>query len=261
MPYGPQHGSRCFFPQFVVPKTWQALGNLTAVDLAQEIKRAILDLLFPPRCVGCRETGVSLCARCREEFELIEPPFCPHCGRPRSNSRLCPLCQHDPLRIDGVRSVAYHDGVLREAIHGFKYSNLRDLAIPLGELMSDYWRKRPLPAGILVPVPLHHGRLRERGYNQAALLTRELGKTVGLPISEDSLARVRATRPQVELGPQERKENVYGAFRCSDVQLKGKRILLIDDVCTTGATLQACSIALKQAGARSVWALTLARAR
>jgi len=231
------------------------------VDLVQEIKRGLLDLLFPPRCVGCRETGSLLCARCRDEFELVEPPLCPHCGRPRNNDHLCPLCQRDPLQIDGVRSVAYFDGTLREAIHSFKYSNLQDLAIPLGKLMSDYWEKNPLPAEIIVPVPLHIDRLRERGYNQAALLAREFGKRIGLPVSESSLVRVRATRLQVDLNAQERKENVCDAFCCSNMELKDKQVLLIDDVCTTGATLEACSIASRQAGARSVWAFTLARTR
>ena len=231
------------------------------MDLVQEIKRGLLDLLFPPRCVSCRETGSLLCAKCCDEFELVEPPLCPHCGRPRTSERLCPLCQRDPPQIDGVRAAAYFDGTLREAIHCFKYSNLQDLAIPLGRLMGDYWEKRSLPAEIIVPVPLHPDRLRERGYNQATLLARELGKSIGLPVAENSLARVRATRPQIELGAQERKENVCDAFRCSNAELKEKRILLIDDVCTTGATLEACSIALRRVGARSVWAFTLARAR
>jgi len=157
--------------------------------------------------------------------------------------------------------VAYLDGTLREAIHHFKYSNLQDLAIPLGRLMGDYWQKNPLPAEIIVPVPLHTDRLRERGYNQAALLARELRKGIGLPVSETSLVRVRATRPQVDLNAQERKENVRDAFSCSNTDLKDKRVLLIDDVYTTGATLEACSIALREIGARSVWALTLARPR
>jgi ComF family protein len=205
--------------------------------------------------------GSLLCAKCRDEFELVEPPLCPHCGRPRSNGCLCPLCQRDPLQIDGVRSVAYFDGTLREAIHRFKYYNQQDLAIPLGKLMGNYWEKSPLPAEIIVPVPLHKDRLRERGYNQATLLARELAKSIGLPVSENSLMRVRATRPQVDLNAEERKENVGDAFRCSNEELKGKRVLLIDDVCTTGATLEACSVALRQVGARSVWAFTLARAR
>lgn len=218
-------------------------------------------MLFPPRCVSCRELGSLLCAKCREKFELVEPPLCPHCGRPRSNGRLCPLCQRDPLQIDGVRSVAYFDGTLREAIHHFKYYNRQALAIPLGKLMGNYWEKSPLPAEIIVPVPLHPHRLRERGYNQAALLARELGQSTGLPVAENGLVRMRATRPQVELNAQERKENVSDAFHCSSMELKGKRVLLIDDVCTTGATLEACSIALRQVGARSVWGFTLARAR
>jgi ComF family protein len=150
---------------------------------------------------------------------------------------------------------------LREAIHHFKYSNVQGLAIPLGRLMGQYWEKSPLPAEIIIPVPLHTDRLRERGYNQAALLARELGKSIGLPVSENSLGRVRATRPQVDLNAPERKENVRDAFRCSNTELKERRVLLVDDVCTTGATLEACSSALRQVGARSVWALTLAMAR
>lgn len=250
------------FPQLIVPKARQAEDNLTAVDWVQGIKKGLLDLLFPPRCVGCREVGSYLCAQCLHEFELVEPPLCPRCGRPVTTSgRLCSLCQRHPPQIDGIRSVAYFDGILREAIHRFKYYGLQDLAIPLGGLMGDYWEKRSLPAEIIVPVPLHKDRLRERGYNQAALLARELGKSVGLPVSENSLVRVRATRPQVELNAQERRENVSDAFRCANAELKGKQVLLIDDVCTTGSTLEACSIALRQVGARSVWAFTLARAR
>ena len=234
---------------------------MPAIDLVQEIKRCLLDLLFPPRCVGCREMGSLFCVRCREKIELIEPPLCPHCGRSRTNGRLCPRCLQDPLQLDGARSVAYFDGTLREAIHHFKYSNLQDLAIPLGRLMGRYWEKSPLPAEIIVPVPLHADRLRERGYNQAALLARELSKSSGLPLAQNSLVRVRATRPQVDLNAQERKENVRDAFHCPGMGLTDKRVLLIDDVYTTGATLEACSIALRQVGARSVWALTLARAR
>lgn len=231
------------------------------LDLVRKLKTGILDLLFPPRCVGCRQMGSYLCAGCRAEFELLEPPLCPRCGRPNVNGGLCPHCQRAPLQIDGVRSVAYFDGVLRQAIHHLKYNNLQEIAIPLGRFMGEYWDRNRIPAEIVVPVPLHISRLRERGYNQAALLARELGKSIGLPVSENSLVRVRATRPQVDLTAQERRENVRDAFRCADTELKHKRILLVDDVYTTGATLEACCVALRQVGVRSVWALTLARAR
>ena len=234
----------------------------------RQIKDGLLDLLFPPRCIGCGRVGSWLCATCLEEIELIRPPICPRCGRPlaeitgvRHEGRLCYLCQHAPLQIDGIRSVAYFEGTLREAIHRFKYANLRDLAFPLGEMMSTYWRESPLPAEVIVPVPLHENRLRARGYNQAALLAQVLGQKIGLPISEGTLARVRETLPQVGLGAQERKENVRDAFRCLDDGLAGRRVLLVDDVCTTGSTLEACSLALRQGRARSIWALTLARPR
>jgi competence protein ComFC len=150
---------------------------------------------------------------------------------------------------------------MREAIHRFKYYNSQNLATPLGKMMVSYWQDVRLPAEVIVPVPLHTRRLRERGYNQAALLARELGKGVGLPVLEDALARVRETSPQVDLNAEERKENVRGAFHCPDGRLAGKSVLLVDDVYTTGATLEACSLALKQRGVRTVWALTLARAQ
>jgi ComF family protein len=126
--------------------------------------------------------------------------------------------------------------------------------------MVTYWRQHPMPADVVVPVPLHATRLRERGYNQAGLLARELAQQTKLSIDEQTLARERATAPQVELNARQRRENVHDAFRCSSDGLAGSRVLLVDDVCTTGATLEACAIALRKGGARSVQALTLARA-
>jgi len=157
--------------------------------------------------------------------------------------------------------VALFEGTLREAIHRFKYSNRPSLAIPLGRLMACYWDEHPIPSDVIVPVPLHLQRLRERGYNQAALLAQELSKSTGLPLWDGALKRVRQTRPQVELSAEERRENVKGAFLCLERRVQGKRVLLVDDVCTTGATLEACSEALRAGGARSVWGFTLARPR
>jgi len=160
-----------------------------------------------------------------------------------------------------MRSVVYFEGVLREAMHRFKYYGLTALAGPLGGLMVGYWMQHPMPVDVLVPVPLHAARLRERGYNQAALLAREMARQVGLVVDERTLTRQRATDPQVELDASQRKENVRDAFRCCGNSLAGKQVLLIDDVCTTGATLEACAVALYEGGARGVRALTLARPR
>jgi len=119
--------------------------------------------------------------------------------------------------------------------------------------------ENPLSADLIVPVPLHVDRLGERGYNQAALLTRELSERSGLPVEEGSLVRIRETVPQVALKADERRKNVRGAFRVRGEKLKDRQVLLIDDVSTTGATLEACAEALHEKGARSVWALVLAR--
>jgi len=179
-----------------------------------------------------------------------------------SSVGLCSFCRRFPSALDGIRSAAVFEEPLRSAIHQFKYRNGRVLAEPLALLLRDCWEHYPLPVDVLVPVPLHKRRLQERGYNQAALLAREMGRLVSLPVVEGVLRRERETRVQVGLSARERRENVAGAFRCSDGAMRGDRVLLIDDVCTTGATLEACAVALRQQGkARMIWALTVARAR
>ncbi|MCX7680368.1 MAG: ComF family protein [Anaerolineae bacterium] len=155
----------------------------------------------------------------------------------------------------------YFEGVVREAIHHLKYRGCAELAEPLGRVMADYLKEHLMPADVVVPVPLHITRLRERGYNQAALLAHAMARYSSLAVEERALIRERATASQVGLSAEERRLNVKGAFRCIGTGVGGKRVLLIDDVCTTGATLEACAVALYEAGARSVQALTLARAR
>ncbi len=149
---------------------------------------------------------------------------------------------------------------MRKAIHELKYRNLRAICPCLAELLADYLRANPVPGEVLIGVPLHPRRLRERGYNQSNLLARELSRRVGLPVVEDCLIRVKQAQPQVSaVDVEERRRNVADAFVCRDERVKGKQIILIDDVCTSGATLESCAAALKNKGAVSVWGLTLAR--
>ena len=225
------------------------------------LRDQFLSLLFPPRCVGCRRTGAWLCVECLDQIPLVEPPFCARCGDRVVADGLCARCQSSPLQIERIRSAAYFEGVLRKAMHGFKYRRRTALAGPLGGLMAACWAQHSMPVDVIVPVPLHAARLRQRGYNQAALLAREMARRVGLVVDERTLVRQRATAPQIKLDARQRKENVRDAFYCSCNALAGRRVLLIDDVCTTGATLEACAVALYEGGARSVQALTLARAR
>ncbi len=191
----------------------------------------------------------------------VEPPFCVRCGDAAVADELCTRCQTFPLQIESIRSIVYFEGALRQAMHWLKYRGRTVLADPLGDLMAAYWTQQAVPIDVVVPVPLHAARLHERGYNQAALLAREMARRAGLAVDEQVLIRHRATDSQIKLDTNQRKENVHDAFRCSSNGLAGKRVLLIDDVCTTGATLEACAIALYDGGARSVQALTLARAR
>ena len=220
-----------------------------------------LNLLFPPRCVNCRRMGTRLCAECLDQAPRVESPFCARCGDVVVADGLCTRCRTTPLQIDRIRSVFYFEGVIREAMHRLKYRGRTALAEPLGELMAAYWVQHSMLADLVVPVPLHAARMRERGYNQAALLAREMARRVGLEVDEQTVVRQRATDSQVELNAKQRKENVRDAFSCSGNALAGKQVLLIDDVCTTGATLEACAVALHAQGARGVQALTLARAR
>jgi ComF family protein len=127
--------------------------------------------------------------------------------------------------------------------------------------MTEYWSSHPMPVDVLVPVPLHKNRLRERGFNQAALLAHQLSKQAYLGVDGQTLVRRRATASQIDLDTEERKKNVHDAFQCTTSALANRRVLLIDDVCTTGATLEACAVALEDGGTRCVQALTLARAR
>lgn len=164
--------------------------------------------------------------------------------------------------IDGVRTTAYfEDNPIRSAIHDLKYNNHRAIAIILSEILADTYRRYNLHVEVLVPVPLHYSRIKERGYNQSELLANELGNILDLPVNNSTLQRIRKTKPQMTLGANERHKNVADAFVCNDKQLANQKILLIDDVCTTGSTLDACAAALKQAGVASVWGLTLAKAR
>ncbi len=234
-----------------------------ALVTVQRLWRSTLDLLFPPRCVGCGEAGTWLCQRCIHQTARVEPPFCIRCGRKLDDpaSTLCPQCRAAPLKIERIRSVFTFEGVIREAIHRLKYDGITALAPPLGRLMAEHWLTHPMQSDMIVPVPLHRERVRKRGFNQARLLAGELSERTNLAMDDTTLVRHRATASQVGLDVEQRKANVQDAFRCTSRRLANRQVLLIDDVCTSGSTLEACAVALRGGGVDSVQALTLARAR
>jgi ComF family protein len=225
-----------------------------------KLKGAALDLFFPQRCLGCGEEGELLCRTCIKHLPRILPPICPQCGRPQSSDILCPDCVNHHRSIDGIRSPLRFHGLVREAVHQFKYKNLRSLARPLAAFLVEYLANHPIPFYVVTPVPLHPRRMRERGYNQSLLLSLELSRQLRVPIIEDSLVRVKYWSPQAKTGClEERLSNVKGAFSLRDSRLRHEKVLLVDDVSTSGATLESCADVLKSGGATSVWGLTLAR--
>ena len=219
-----------------------------------------LDCLFPRLCVRCGRPGAFICVSCERTLVRIEPPVCPVCGRPQSSSVLCPSCAAHTPPITGIRSVFRLEGAIRQAIHELKYNNLRALAPLLAGYLAEGFSSMEFAPDTITPVPLHKARERRRGYNQSRLLAEALSRRTDLPIDTGMVSRVRNTDSQVQSrDAQTRSLNVSGAFACEDVNLKGRNILLVDDVCTTGATLLSCAEALRHAGALHVWGLTVAR--
>ena len=217
-----------------------------------------LDLLFPITCVGCGESGKLICDTCLASLPRLERPYCSRCAGPGAVS-ICQRCYSGPPHFDGIRAPYLMEGVIREAIHSFKYRNVFAAKRELASLLAEYVEAHPLPGNVIVPVPLHPRRLRSRGYNQAALLCRELGKMIGLPVNESLLVRSLDTHPQARSASrQERQQNVSLSFRSAG-DSRGLSIILVDDVVTTGATMSACAKVLKAGGAEAVWGLALAR--
>jgi len=227
-----------------------------------------LDLILPIQCVGCGTEGNIICAKCVTTLNQLKPPYCSICSSPNTLSP-CRECREIPSSVDGIRAPYIFDGAIKQAIHAFKYRGVRAAAPSLARLLAGYLANHRMPGEIIVPVPMHPRRLRQRGYNHSALLARELGKQANLVMADfgspslvlkqDLLTRTRDSLPQVEAASKPlRRENVSGNFGCQ-VDLSGTSVIVVDDVVTTGSTLSACAQALKDAGASTVWGLALAR--
>ena len=230
------------------------------LPVLEGLKKTALDLLFPLRCIECGLEGSLICPDCQNRLARIQTPVCPFCGVDNSPDRPCTNCPVFRPVIDGIRAPFRFEATIRSAVHQLKYRNLRALASPLAAMMADYLSENWLPHDITMPVPLHSNKLRERGYNQSELLAKELSKLTGIPTEKDCLTRHRHTPAQaMTKSREERQRNMAGAFACKNDNARGKKVLLIDDVATSCATLDACAAALKAAGAVSVWGLTLAR--
>jgi ComF family protein len=239
-----------------------AINRIKSMQQLSLHLQRILDLLFPPQCVICKRGGHVLCPRCLSSIQPLRPPFCLHCGTQLIAYEQCRNCRHKALRLSILRVFGRYEGALRACIHALKYDGQKRLAEPLGKLLAQAYITYGLQADLVIPVPLHKEREQQRGFSQTTVLARHCAKQLGLPLREDILQRIRATSAQVGLNGQERQRNVAGAFACvpqfTTGALFGRTILMIDDVCTTGSTLEASAAPLFAAGARNVCGLVLA---
>ncbi len=217
---------------------------------------ALADLFYPQRCVGCgRRASDVLCRGCFEALPWIGEPSCKRCGMPTAfETFVCEECKGVDFDFESARAPLRYEGVGKKIVHALKYGGYyRVVERLMAPMMQEVLTGR---FDVVIPVPLHRSRLRRRGFNQAELMARGLSEKIKTPVS-DKLEAVRRTRDQVELTAAGRRENVAGAFRARDA-VRG-RVLLVDDVFTTGATLSACAGELRRAGAGEVHALSLCR--
>jgi len=226
----------------------------------RDISSELIKFFFPARCIGCGKWGDFLCQRCVKKLPRISPPICLKCGKPETSGSYCAACWGTTTSIDGIRSVFHFEGVIRKAIHELKYYHLKAISACMTQFLYNFLQENPVPGDLIIPVPIHKNRIKQRGYNQSSLISAELGKLIGIPVVENCLVRARDTYPQVRsLNLDQRRKNVHNAFTCNSGTYDGKKVILIDDVCTSGATLEACAVALKKGGFESVWGVTIAR--
>ncbi len=234
--------------------------------------KGLVDLVYPRICLSCKEKLRQrqrerlVCDKCLNGIKKNVPPFCQACGRQLERKsglkNICRDCARKRLAFDRAFSPCVYEGLTRQLLHKFKYQGKEHLGFALSQIMVDFIKEYSLPMDfidLLIPVPLHKSRLREREFNQALVLARHIACAFNKPVLENCLKRGRHTRKQADLEMDERFANVAGSFRVAEESpIKGKNLLLIDDILTTGATASEAAAALKGAGANIVFVLTLA---
>jgi len=232
-----------------------------------QLKNLFLDILFPASCVSCGLAGVWLCEDCKSLVEIFEDQYCPFCSTPRivPDGKTCQKCARTH-RLNGLFcATSYKNKILQKIISQFKYEPklARCLAPALASFIITHFQllnKTGFEDYLWVPVPLHKKKLRWRGFNQAAEIAKELAAVLKGELNEGVLEKIKQTPDQVALGQKEREKNLVGAFQCKNPTIvRGRKILLVDDIFTTGATMEECARILKQAGAKEVWGVVVAR--
>jgi len=231
------------------------------------IYKFILDLLFPKYCLSCQKEGDFICVACFQNIKLNKLPNCFLCGRRSLDGSMCVGCKSKTKLTGVLVASSWDDLLLRQLIYEYKYRFIQDLAGPLAQILietikTNYLFYHPVDSLILSPVPLHHQRLQWRGFNQAELLAKEIAMRLDIPMAK-LLERQKNTKPQAEIKKEnERKLNIKSAFTISQKYsslLQNKIVILVDDITTTGSTLEECAKILKPLKPKEIWGLVLAR--
>ena len=234
-------------------------------NVLSKMKQALLDIIFPKTCLGCKKEGSWLCEDCIATLDIQNWSLCPVCQKRVLDFKTCKYCRQKTRLAGLFVPLSYENPLIKMAIRQFKYEPfVKELSLPLSYIIISHLNLIESPSFddnfILVPVPLYKSRLRWRGYNQAEEIAKELSKNLAIPLEKNILIKIKNTLLQAELKGDERWNNMAKAFLCQNPErIKGKKILLVDDVYTTGATMEECARVLKGAGAREVWGMVVAR--
>jgi competence protein ComFC len=218
-----------------------------------------VDWIYPPTCGGCQKFGVRWCEDCQSKVNKLDQTICPKCGSFEPHNFICSSCRENPPLYEASRSWGRFHGPLRAAIHRLKYKNDIGLAEALSKHLIELFTASKWEVDLVTAVPLSLKRRAERGYNQSNLLARPIALACGILFQPNAIDRARDTLSQVGLSAQKRRENVRDAFIAKPGLVEGKAVLIVDDVFTTGSTIQSCTQAFLDAGARCVYGLTLAK--
>ena len=218
----------------------------------------ILDWVYPPVCVSCGKPGKLLCEDCRAKLQPVGEHFCTKCGKPLQKGKPCRLCRTYEFRFLSCRAPFLYAGPAAAMIKKLKYNGSLSLVPILAQELADFWKDLGWEVDLLIPVPLSEQRKAQRGFNQSELIGKAFAKKTGIPVRSGALMKIRHTAQQVGLNADQRRENLNGAFAAEKAFVEGKRILLLDDVMTTGSTFAECSSVLLDAGAGSVQCLSVA---
>lgn len=218
-----------------------------------------LDLLFPPVCGGCEKTGSRWCEDCQSKVKILDGIVCDVCGLPQEQVGTCKTCLADRPHFRMLRAWTVFENPIQQALHKLKYRKDMSMGDAIAFQMLPFVQKLNWQIDMIIPVPLGRERIKQRGYNQVAMVAKPLSLGLQVKYAPHAITRKKETRTQVGLSKVERKKNVEGAFQ-AETSVKRKNIVVMDDVSTTGATLSSTAQALYQAGAENVYALTVARA-